>query len=178
MFDIFQSDFIQPFANITWQTALFRLLCACILGGLIGFEREMHYRPAGLRTHMLISMASCLFTLIAFDLLQLSAADDAIQSSDPLRLIDSITSGVAFLVAGSIFVNKDAVTGLTTGAGMWLAGAIGLTCGVGNLGLAVMATGLALTILWVFGWLSSRVNPKKNEDGDLSENENSATGES
>ena len=178
MIDLFQTDFIQPFANITWQTALLRLISACVLGGLIGFEREMHYRPAGLRTHMLISMASCLFTLISFDLLQLSAADDAIQSSDPLRLIDSITSGVAFLVAGSIFVNKDAVTGLTTGAGMWLAGAVGLTCGVGNLVLAGMATGMAILILWIFGWVSSRVNPKKDENGGIEKNSDEAARES
>ncbi len=166
MGELFQSDFIQPFANVPWQTAMLRLICACILGGLIGFEREMHYRTAGLRTHMLISLAACLFTLIAFDLLQLSVIDDNIQSSDPLRLIDSITSGVAFLVAGSIIVNKDRVQGLTTGAGMWLAGAIGLACGVGNLALAGMATGLALIVLWLLGALSSHVNPDKDpEDG-------------
>ena len=175
MFDLFQSDFIQPFANITWQTALLRMICACVLGGLIGFEREMHYRTAGLRTHMLISLAACLFTLIAFDLLQLSIIDDAVQSSDPLRLIDSITSGVAFLVAGSIIVNKDRVQGLTTGAGMWLAGAIGLTCGVGNLVLASMATGLALVVLWLLGGLSARVNPEKDpKDGPHNPSDDSA----
>ncbi len=115
---------------------------------------------------MLISLAACLFTLIAFDLLQLSIVEDDIQSSDPLRLIDSITSGVAFLVAGSIIVNKDRVQGLTTGAGMWLAGAIGLACGVGNLILAGMATALALIVLWVLGGVSSHVNPDKDaEDG-------------
>lgn len=138
-----------PFANLDWQVTLLRLTCAIVLGGAIGWEREAHSKEAGLRTHMLIALAACLFTLIAFDLTAISAPGEGELRVDPLRLIEAVTSGVAFLAAGTIITQGAKVRGLTTGAGMWMAGAIGLTCGVGNIALAAMATALALTVLWL-----------------------------
>lgn len=162
MLDFFSHDFIQPFTYITWQIALLRLTMACLLGGLIGLEREFRDRPAGLRTHMMISLAACLFTLISFDLMTVPVGNDQTLSGDPLRLISAVTSGVAFLAAGSIITQGRQVRGLTTGAGMWLAGAIGLTCGIGNLWLATMAAVLALIVLWIIGTISNSV---ERDDG-------------
>ncbi|MGB5558227.1 MAG: MgtC/SapB family protein [Paracoccaceae bacterium] len=161
MFDSLQSDFVQPFSVISWQLALLRLGMACVLGGLIGLEREIHDHAAGLRTHILIAMASCLFTLISFDLMgvPVPGADEETLRTDPLRLIEAVTAGVAFLAAGTIITQGARVRGLTTGAGMWMAGAVGLTCGVGNLWLAGMATGLALAVLWLLAGVSSMLNP-------------------
>lgn len=160
--EIFQSDFIQPFSVISWQLALLRLGMACLLGGLIGLEREVHDHAAGLRTHILIAMASCLFTLISFDLMgvPVRGVDEETLRTDPLRLIEAVTAGVAFLAAGTIITQGARVRGLTTGAGMWMAGAVGLTCGVGNLWLAAMATGLALAVLWLLAGVSSMVGSK------------------
>ena len=165
MFDSLHSDFIQPFSVISWQVALLRLGAACVLGGLIGLEREIHDHSAGLRTHILIAMAACLFTLISFDLMgvPVPGADEETLRTDPLRLIEAVTAGVAFLAAGTIITQGAQVRGLTTGAGMWMAGAVGLTCGVGNLWLAGMATGLAVAILWLLAGLSKIVAPNNGK---------------
>jgi len=141
-------EFRQPFATVALGTALARLLAAAVLGGIIGIDREVMKKPAGLRTHILISLASCLFALIALNLVDFSdgAAGEALRV-DPLRLIEAVTAGVAFLAAGTVITGRGGVHGITTGAGMWMAGAIGLTCGVGNLPLAVVATVIGLVVI-------------------------------
>ena len=143
----FVSDFVTPFGNVTWQASALRLISAAFFGALIGWERESHDKAAGLRTHMLVSVAAAVFTLIAFDLMTIPPSEDDTLRTDPLRLIEAVTSGVAFLAAGVIFMGGGKPRGLTTGAGLWLAGAVGLACGTGNITLAAMATGLALLIL-------------------------------
>lgn len=136
-----------------------RMAAALILGGAIGFEREWHHKPAGLRTHMLISIASALFALIALELVDVTRAEgvDSGARSDLTRLIGAVTSGVAFLAAGSIVISGQRVKGLTTGAGMWLAGAVGLACGAGRIGLAALATLLTVCVLWIFRRVEERV---------------------
>ena len=145
----FLSNFVTPFGNVPLQAAALRLVAAALLGALIGWERESRDKAAGLRTHMLVSVAATVFTLIAFDLMTIPGTEDDTLRTDPLRLIEAVTSGVAFLAAGAIFMGQGKPRGLTTGAGLWLAGAVGLACGIGNIALAGMATGLALTILWL-----------------------------
>lgn len=145
----FLSDFVTPFGNVPWQAAAFRLMAAAFLGAVIGWEREVHREAAGLRTHMLVSLAAAVFTLIAFDLMTISASENNALRVDPLRLIQAITSSVAFLAAGVIFMGGGRPKGLTTGAGLWLAGAVGLSCGTGNIALGAMAIGLAVVILWL-----------------------------
>lgn len=145
----FLSDFVTPFGHVAWQAAALRLVMAALFGALIGWERESQDKSAGLRTHMMVSVAAAVFTLIAFDLMTISASEDDTLRTDPLRLIEAVTSGVAFLAAGVIFMGGGRPRGLTTGAGLWLSGAIGLACGTGNIVLAAMATGLALVILWL-----------------------------
>lgn len=164
MLDILISEFGDPFSALPWQVAALRLAAALVLGGVIGWERELQLKDAGLRTHMLVAMAACLFTLVAFDLMQLSEREPDTRSVDPLRLVDAVTSGVAFLCAGLIMGSRERVRGLTTGAGLWLAGAIGLTCGVGNLPLAAMATVIALAILSLLQRVSDRISAQGEED--------------
>jgi putative Mg2+ transporter-C (MgtC) family protein len=126
-----------------------RLVAALALGAVIGAERESKRKPAGLRTHMLVSMAACLFILVSQQLATLPfGAEDAMRV-DPLRLIEAVTAGVAFLAAGTIFTSRGEVHNITTGASMWLAGAIGLACGSGQMPLAAMATGIVLVVLYV-----------------------------
>ncbi len=177
MFDSLQSDFIQPFSVITWQLALLRLGMPGLLGGLIGLEREIHDHAAGLRTYILIAMAACLFALISFDLMgvPVTGTDKETLRTDPLRLIEAVTAGVAFLAAGTIITQGARVRDLTTGAGKWSAGAVGLTCGVGNLWLAGMATGLAVTVLWLLQGLSNIAAPNSGQ-GRAKEAENPPSG--
>lgn len=158
MLDLLKSEFLDSFTATPVSVAFLRLMSAMVLGGLIGWERERHEKSAGLRTHIMIALAACLFTLIAFDLMELPRNDEDVLRTDPLRLIEAVTSGVAFLAAGSIITQGVKVKGLTTGAGMWLAGAIGLTCGIGNIPLAALATTLALVVLWLLHRLAGRLD--------------------
>ena len=137
-----------------------RLLAAAVLGGIVGFERELHARNAGLRTHMLISVAACLFALVGLELMAIAEAAGDEAKADPLRLIEAVTAGVAFLVAGSIISSGGRVQGLTTGAGMWLSGATGLGCGTGHLALATVSSALGVVILWCFRPVSDRIGGK------------------
>lgn len=154
------SDLAHSFTATPPSVAALRMVAALVLGGAIGFEREWHHKPAGLRTHILIAIASALFALITFELVDISRAEgaDSGARSDIVRLIGAVTSGVAFLAAGSIVVSGQHVRGLTTGAGMWLAGAVGLACGTGRIGLAALATLLTVIVLWVFRKIEARVD--------------------
>jgi len=137
-----------------WETGLpvgdaaSRLCAALAFGAAIGFEREATHRAAGLRTHMLVSLASALFTIIAFEMYGRLRDSGVTSGADPLRLLEAVTAGVAFLAAGSILRDSGGgVRGLTTGAGLWLAGAVGMASGYGLFGLATVATVLAIIVL-------------------------------
>lgn len=146
MSDLIQATF-QPLQSMDLSVATLRLLLALSLGAAIGWERERSSRAAGLRTHMLISMAAALFTVIATEMTHMQPDRDASLQIDPLRLIQAVTAGVAFLAAGSIITKGATVRGVTTGASMWLAGAIGLACGTGSGTLAAIAAGFGLLVL-------------------------------
>jgi putative Mg2+ transporter-C (MgtC) family protein len=128
-----------------------RLTLATVLGAIVGIDREIRDHPAGLRTHMLTSAAAALFAVITLELYHEVRADGAERiSADPIRIVDAVTAGVAFLAAGAIIHGHGTVHGLTTGAGMWLAGAIGVACGLGRFTIALMAMVLAVLVLTVF----------------------------
>jgi putative Mg2+ transporter-C (MgtC) family protein len=138
-----------------------RLLIAVVLGGVVGFDRERHDKPAGLRTHMLISLAAAMFTLLALELYQHMVEANAHSGADPIRIIEAVTSGVAFLAAGAIIQGRGAVQGITTGANMWLAGSVGVACGAGYYLLALIGTVLAVLILTLLRAVEVRI-----ENGD------------
>ncbi|SES32236.1 putative Mg2+ transporter-C (MgtC) family protein [Tranquillimonas rosea] len=145
------------FAAVPLMVAAIRLVAAMVLGGLVGLERERREKPAGLRTHMLVAVAACLFSLIALELSHLDFGMDRGDRMriDPLRLIEAVTAGVAFLAAGVIITSGGKVRHLTTGASMWLAGAIGLSCGAGQIPLALLATFLVVLVLVVLRRIES-----------------------
>lgn len=134
---------------ITPQDAAFRLGAALLLGAMIGVERERKDRPAGLRTYMIVSLASALFTIVAFEMFDRVSdmAGEGNLGADPLRLLEAVTAGVAFLAAGTMIRREGDVKGVTTGAGLWLSGAMGIACGQAMYGLALMAAVLALIVL-------------------------------
>ena len=143
---------------LTVGDASLRLVAAVICGGIIGFEREWKQRPAGLRTHMLVALASALFTIIAFQIYADVQNVDENDTSDPLRLLEAITAGVAFLAAGTIIRGENGVQGITTGAGLWLSGALGMACGKGFYLLAFLGALLTLAILAFVRLLDRRAN--------------------
>jgi putative Mg2+ transporter-C (MgtC) family protein len=125
---------------------LIRLLIAAILGAMIGFERESANRTAGLRTHILIAVAACLFTLLTFEIFHLSDVVGT-GNADPIRAVEAVTAGIAFLGAGAIFQARGSVVGLTTGAGMWLAGAVGVAAALGYYLVAFAVSLFAVLVL-------------------------------
>ena len=126
---------------------LLRLVLAASFGGVIGLEREIKDRAAGLRTHMMTALAAAVFTVLTLEIYQhLKSVDETVRA-DPIRIVEAVTAGVAFLAAGAIIHGRGKIRGLTTGAGMWLAGAVGLACGAGYYVIAIMATVLAVIIL-------------------------------
>jgi putative Mg2+ transporter-C (MgtC) family protein len=143
-----------------------RLMLAIALGAVIGYEREQLARPAGLRTHMLTALAAALFTIITMEIHADVLRGAQGHSSDPIRVIEAVTAGVAFLAAGAIFRSQGDVKGLTTGAGMWLAGAIGVACGAGYGILAVMATAFAAVILVAVRWVEGHFKGEQEESRD------------
>ena len=149
MLDMIRTEFDTAFAVVPAPVALLRLLCAMVLAGAIGLEREWKRKAAGLRTHILVAVAACLFVLLGMEITALDFGRPGEQQHDPLRMIEAVTAGVAFLAAGMIFTSKGEVRNITTGASLWMAGAIGLGCGAGSELLAAMATVIVLTVLTV-----------------------------
>jgi putative Mg2+ transporter-C (MgtC) family protein len=140
--DEFLGGMILPFPIICLRLAGAALLC-----GLIGFERETDDHPAGLRTHMLVGVAAAAFALVTLHLVEEFAGRPDVIRMDPIRLVEAVTAGVAFLAAGMIVLRQGTVRNLTTGAGMWLAAAIGLAAGLGYWPIAALTALLGLIII-------------------------------
>lgn len=149
MLETIANELKGTFAVVPPAVAATRLLAAAVLAGVVGFERERRGKPAGLRTHILVSLAACLFIIVSQQLASMPFGDPDALRVDPLRLIEAVTAGVAFLAAGIIFTSKGTVHNTTTGASMWLVGAIGLACGAGQMPLAAMATLIVVVVLVV-----------------------------
>ena len=126
-----------------------RLLLAVVFGAIIGFEREWRRRPAGLRTHIMVCLAAALVAILTIEIAHMPAFEGDAIRIDPIRLIEAVTAGVAFLAAGLIVFARGEVHGLTTGAGMWLAASVGLAAGLGHWYLAALATLFAIIVLWL-----------------------------
>ncbi|MBD0414064.1 MgtC/SapB family protein [Tianweitania sp. Rool2] len=164
------SELTEAFSHqyvISLPTMIVRLLLAGLLGAIIGFEREWQSRPAGLKTHTMVCIASATFTLLSLELVNVPYFNDQNIQMDPLRLIEAITSGVAFLAAGFIIFAKGEVKGITTGAGMWLASAVGLAAGLGMWEIAVLATILSVSVLLIMRLVQPAVqNAAASDDTD------------
>lgn len=135
--------------SVPLEVVFVRVLGAVFLCGMIGLEREFHRNTAGLRTNMLIGLAAVTFSIITIHMMEtMTAANDALRL-DPIRLVEAVTAGIAFLAAGVVVYTKGDVKGLTTGASMWLSAAIGLAIGVGMWSLALLAAGVGIIVLWL-----------------------------
>ncbi|PLX76583.1 MAG: magnesium transporter MgtC [Desulfuromonas sp.] len=139
--------------NINYDalTVACRLVLAAILGGLIGFERETHGRPAGFRTHLLVTTGACLMMLISeiFYVKYGILDDNSVVRLDPGRVAAQIITGIGFLGAGAIIKEGFAVRGLTTAACLWVSAGIGMAIGAGLYFPAVLVTAIALFSLLI-----------------------------
>lgn len=126
-----------------------RLVLASVLGALIGLERELHGRPAGFRTHLLVSLGACLFVATSIEFHRLYANTSGIGpiGVDPGRVAAQVVTGIGFLGAGAIIREGTSIRGLTTAACLWVAAAIGLSCGIGLFAIPLFVTAISLAAL-------------------------------
>lgn len=142
-----------------------RLLIAAVLGAMIGFEREWNTAEAGLRTHILVAVAASLFTILAFEIFHTIDPNGGGSPADPIRAVEAVTAGIAFLGAGAIFKGGGTVQGLTTGAGMWLAGAVGVAAALGYYLIAFGVALLAVIVLAALRALAHNVIRHEDDGG-------------
>lgn len=141
-------------------SALLRLLLAAIFGALLGWERERSYKPADIRTMILIGTGAAAFTMLGQQI-TLEQTNEAIIRVDPTRIISYIISGVGFLGAGAILHSKRSIKGLTTAASIWVVAAIGAACGVGEFMIAFFLFGITFITLWT-PWVLAMANGETN----------------
>jgi putative Mg2+ transporter-C (MgtC) family protein len=134
-----------------------RLLYSALLGGLVGMERQAHGRPAGLRTHMLVSMAACVVTISG--IMIASGFSERIDQRwvDVTRVIAGVVTGVGFLGAGAIMKTSNLVRGLTTAACIWLVAVLGIVAGLGMYAVGGAATIIAVFVLTVLAFAERRI---------------------
>jgi putative Mg2+ transporter-C (MgtC) family protein len=142
-----------------------RLLVAAAGGAVLGFDRERADKPAGLRTHMLVAIGSATFSLAGIDA---SLEGPKASHADVTRVIQGVAGGMGFLGAGAIIKGRDGVSGLTTAASVWGAGALGLAAGLGGYVLVLCSSVLSLATLalWRFEKNSARRGTPKEPEGE------------
>jgi len=131
------------------------MFAAVVAGSMVGYEREAAGKAAGLRTHILVTLGTCVFVL--------SGAGSGMNSDGLSRVIQGIVTGLGFIGAGSILKlrNEQDIQGLTTAAGIWMTAAIGVTIGLGLVGLGLMSAVLTVVVLTVLGKLDLKIRPKE-----------------
>jgi putative Mg2+ transporter-C (MgtC) family protein len=139
---------------MTDSQIIIRLILSMLLGGLIGLERQIHRRTAGLRTHILVSLGSCLImltSLYVFDIYK-----DKVPL-DPGRIAAGVITGIGFLGAGAIIRDREGVKGLTTAASLWVVAAIGLATGCGFYTASLFTTLLTLIVLFFLRYIEDKM---------------------
>ena len=150
----------MEFREVTYLAVALRIVMAVILGGIIGMEREIKHRPAGLRTYMLVCMGSCLVMLTNQYVCQVYG------TGDPVRLGAQVVSGIGFLGAGTIIVTRRSqIKGLTTAAGLWAAAGVGLALGVGFYEAAVMGSLAIFVVMTLLQRMDNRMHRRSSRVG-------------
>lgn len=135
---------------ISYSELFISLLVAVLLGAILGIERNLAGKMAGMRTYSLVSLGSALFVIISRSVI--ASLGPIAQDIDPLRMASQIIVGIGFIGAGLVVLKGSRLTGITTAAGVWVSAGVGMACGFGLYALALFATGLALfifTVLWI-----------------------------
>jgi putative Mg2+ transporter-C (MgtC) family protein len=152
---------MAPSADLGLQVEVsIRLVVACLLGAAIGFEREVHAHPAGMRTHLLVSLGAGAFSVLS---LFFFVSPSGSPPTDPSRIAAQIVSGIGFLGAGAILKYGSSVRGLTTAASLWATAAVGMAAGAGAWLLAMVATALIVFSLGPLNWLIARFRLRQQE---------------
>jgi putative Mg2+ transporter-C (MgtC) family protein len=155
--------------ELSWLEIVLRIGLAAVLGGAIGLERELREREAGLRTHLLVSVGSALFTMVsAYAWTDWRFSNEEGLIFDPTRIAAQIVTGIGFLGAGAIIRQGLSIRGLTTAATLWVVAAIGMAAGVGYYEAALVTTALVLVTLGPLRIIAFRMTPRtRPEEGHL-----------
>lgn len=141
--------------ELTYLAVAVRILCSVIIGGLLGWERGLKHRGAGLRTHMLVCIGSCLIMITNHYVFQVFNA------GDPVRLAAQVVSGIGFLGAGTIIVtHRSQIRGLTTAAGLWASAGVGLALGVGFYEAAVISAAAIMVVMTLMQRIDTKMHRK------------------
>lgn len=143
--------------------AIIRILVAAVLGALLGIERELTDKPAGLRTHMLVAEGAALF-MVGSVLLAEQSESGLLVGVDPTRIGSTIVTGVGFLGAGMILREGDRIQGLTTAAGIWVAAALGMLVGAGFFLISIVGAAIGLITMFGLGIIERRVLRPRAEE--------------
>lgn len=142
-----------------FSTQIIAIISAFLLCLTLGIERHLHLKDAGIKTHVLVGVGACVFTLVSA--YGFTAPLDSVARFDPSRIAAQIVSGIGFLGAGVIFVNNDTVRGLTTAATIWLSAAIGMACGAKMVPLAIAVTLLHYILVFIVGPITHRLPQRR-----------------
>lgn len=149
---------------ISETDAIIRIIVAALLGAVLGFERELSDKPAGLRTHMLVTEGAALFMVASILLTQEFSGGPNALSVDPTRIASTIVTGIGFLGGGAILQSRDRVKGITTAAAIWVAAAIGLLVGAGYYVVAIGGVLVAIVTLALLSfperWIARRASTR------------------
>lgn len=126
---------------------LFRIILATLLAFIPGIERELTGKFAGLRTHILVSLGACVFTILSIYGFKMHIAVDVIGTNDPARIAAQVITGIGFIGAGTVMRHGTSVSGITTAATLWICAAIGMSCGCGEYMTAILASLVTLVVL-------------------------------
>jgi putative Mg2+ transporter-C (MgtC) family protein len=149
---------VLPFDLTLQLDFAIRMLIAAILGAAIGLEREIHEHPAGMRTHLLVSLGSAIFTVLSIYGFQGVGQGNVAATVDPTRIAAQVVSGIGFLGAGAILKYGTSIRGLTTAASLWTAAAIGMAAGAGEWLIAAVGTSIVIFSLWPLNRLVERMH--------------------
>ncbi|WP_237227364.1 MgtC/SapB family protein [Rubinisphaera sp. JC750] len=134
-----------------------QILLSLLAGAVVGWEREVRNRPAGLKTHMLVALGSTLIMMTALDFVEIREqrlnGEKTLLEMDPMRVIGGVIGGIGFLGAGAIIQGRRSVEGLTTASTIWVTAAIGIVCGLGQFVLAGLSIGAVMLVLVVVRYL-------------------------
>ncbi|TMG24631.1 MAG: MgtC/SapB family protein [Chloroflexi bacterium] len=154
---------MPPDVSLQFELAI-RLLVAAVLGAAIGFEREIHAHPAGMRTHLLVSEGSAIFTVLSiYGFVGVLPSGEG-SPPDPTRIAAQIVSGIGFLGAGAILKSGTSIRGLTTAASLWATAAVGVAVGAGEYAVGAVGTAIVLFSLWPLNRVADRIRAVGRSD--------------
>jgi putative Mg2+ transporter-C (MgtC) family protein len=162
-------------SDVTIEEAIVRLVLAVLLSVVVGLDRELRHKPLGLRTNMMVALGAASFSLMALQLVDLLDGSPQVVRIDPVRVMEAIVGAIGFLGAAAIIQGRFEIVGATTGASIWVVGALGMACGFGFYTLAFSISVIGLVVLTVLGFFTSYLSPARDDHHDHGEADSTAS---